>query len=97
MGSPTHNGVRILHRDRAVIQQKQRLYDELPELTELERLIDEGKPLPAWHHLISGDREMIHRQGGSIMGRTLSEDTLFDPDDVDQIEEWIVDWDGNEP
>jgi hypothetical protein len=31
------------------------------------------------------------------MGRTLSEETLFDPDDVEQIEAWIVDWEGNEP
>ncbi|MEM6654004.1 MAG: YcgN family cysteine cluster protein [Pseudomonadota bacterium] len=61
------------------------------------RLIHEGKPLPDWHHLISGDRDLIHHRGGSIMGRTLSEDTLFDPDDVEQIEAWIVDWEGNEP
>ena len=61
------------------------------------RLVHEGKPLPNWHHLISGDRELIHRRGESIMGRTLSEDTLFDPDDVEQIEDWIVDWEGNEP
>ena len=40
---------------------------------------------------------LIHERGASIMGRTLSEDTLFDPDDAEQIEQWIVDWDGNEP
>lgn len=61
------------------------------------RLINEGKPLPDWHHLRSGDTERIHEVGASIMGRTLSEETLFDPDDADQIAEWIVDWDGNEP
>ncbi|MEM8616516.1 MAG: YcgN family cysteine cluster protein [Pseudomonadota bacterium] len=61
------------------------------------RLIHEGKPLPDWHPLVSGDRDLIHRSGNSIMGRTLSEETLFDPDDADQIAEWIVDWDGNEP
>ena len=61
------------------------------------RLVHEGKPLPEWHHLVSGDPDLIHRRGESIMGRTLSEDTLFDPDDVEQIEDWIVDWDGNEP
>lgn len=61
------------------------------------RLIHEGKPLPDWHHLISGDKDLIHEHGASIMGRTLSEETLFDPDDAEQIEEWIVDWEGNEP
>lgn len=61
------------------------------------RLINEGKSLPDWHHLRNGDPERVHAVGASIMGRTLSEDTLFDPDDADQIAEWIVDWDGNEP
>lgn len=61
------------------------------------RLLNEGQRLPDWHHLMSGDRDLIHKRGESIMGRTLSEETLFDPDDVDQIEAWIVDWDGNEP
>ena len=61
------------------------------------RLIHEGKDLPDWHHLISGDKTLIHSLGASIMGRTLSEETLFDPDDAEQIAEWIVDWDGNEP
>ena len=61
------------------------------------RLIHEGHKLPDWHHLISGDPQRVHENGHSIIGRTLSEDTLFDPDDVDQIEAWIVDWEGNEP
>ncbi|MBO6694978.1 MAG: hypothetical protein JJ931_06140, partial [Henriciella sp.] len=47
------------------------------------RLIHEGKPLPDWHHLISGDKTLIHDRGASIMGRTLSEEALFDPDDAD--------------
>lgn len=57
------------------------------------RLLHEGKPLPDWHYLISGDRDLVHRCGASIYGRTLSEDTLFDPEDAEQIAEWIVDWD----
>jgi len=61
------------------------------------RLIHEGQKLPDWHHLISGDSQRVHQNGRSIIGRTLSEETLFDPDDVDQIETWIVDWEGNEP
>ena len=48
-------------------------------------LIHEGRRLPDWHHLISNDRDLVHRQNASIMGRTLSEDTLFDPDDAEQI------------
>lgn len=37
------------------------------------RLRFEGKPLPAWHYLISGDRETIHAEGMSMRGRTVPE------------------------
>ncbi len=57
------------------------------------RLIRDGKDLPDWHHLICGDRERIHTEGHSIKGRTVSEETVFDEDQID----WIIDWDGNPP
>ncbi|MEM9938998.1 MAG: YcgN family cysteine cluster protein [Pseudomonadota bacterium] len=57
------------------------------------RLVHEGKRLPDWHHLISGDRRAVHKQGHSIIGQTVSEDTVFEEDHMD----WIVDWEGNEP
>ncbi len=57
------------------------------------RLVHEGHDLPDWHHLVCGDRERIHREGHSIMGRTKSEDTVLDEDQID----WVVDWKGNAP
>jgi len=42
------------------------------------RLIDEGKPLPDWHHLVSGDPEAVHRAGESVRGWTVSEDEAGD-------------------
>lgn len=57
------------------------------------RLVHEGRDLPDWHHLVCGDRERIHREGHSIMGRTKNEDTVLDEDQID----WIVDWKGNAP
>lgn len=57
------------------------------------RLVHEGRDLPHWHHLVCGDPERIHREGHSIMGRTKSEDTVLDEDQID----WIVDWKGNAP
>jgi len=49
------------------------------------RLVDEGKPLPEWHHLVTGDRESIHRAGMSTRGWTVSEDEAGD------LENHIVD------
>lgn len=42
------------------------------------RLRAEGKALPAWHYLLSGDREAVHRLGRSVVanhsfGRAISE------------------------
>ena len=37
-----------------------------------------GKPLPRWHHLVSGDREDVHRSGASIRGKT---NHVENPDD----------------
>lgn len=42
------------------------------------RLVDEGKPLPDWHHLITGDPESVHRAGMSVRGWTVSEDDVGD-------------------
>ncbi|MBN8830840.1 MAG: YcgN family cysteine cluster protein [Sphingomonadales bacterium] len=33
----------------------------------------QGKPLPDWHYLISGDAESVHREGHSVRGRVISE------------------------
>lgn len=44
------------------------------------RLRAEGRPLYPWHHLISGDRETIHRAGHSMRGRTVSEATVAEED-----------------
>ena len=38
------------------------------------RLRAEGEPLPAWHYLVCGDPDAVHRAGESIVGWTVSED-----------------------
>ena len=57
------------------------------------RRLHEGRGLADWHHLVCGDREQIHREERSIRGKTVSEDTVLDEDQID----WIIDWDGNPP
>lgn len=42
------------------------------------RLRAEGKPLPEWHYLISGDRETVHQVGMSARGWTVAEDEAGD-------------------
>ena len=34
----------------------------------------EGRALPAWHYLLNGDREAVHREGASIVGEAIGED-----------------------
>jgi len=44
------------------------------------RLRAEGKPLPDWHPLITGDPESVHRAGMSVRGWTVSETDAGDLD-----------------
>jgi uncharacterized cysteine cluster protein YcgN (CxxCxxCC family) len=46
------------------------------------RRLHEGKDLPAWHPLVTGDPESVHRAGVSVRGQTISEETLSDPEDA---------------
>jgi len=48
----------------------------------------EGKSLPAWHPLISGDSNTIHLADISVRGKTVSERYIH----IEQFEEHIVDW-----
>jgi uncharacterized cysteine cluster protein YcgN (CxxCxxCC family) len=52
------------------------------------RRLAEGKSLPLWHPLITGDRQSTAHAGMAVAGRTISETTA----DLDQLEAEIIEW-----
>jgi len=52
------------------------------------RLLLEGKSLPDWHHLNSGDTETIKQRGQSVQGRVRSLREI----DADALEDYVVEW-----
>ena len=57
------------------------------------RRLAEGKSLPQWHPLISGDPESVHRTGISVQGKTFSEQFVH----IEQFEDHIVNWFDDDP
>lgn len=64
-----------------------RRFHWLPE-TCAYRLIAEGKDLYNWHHLISGDRERVHKLGISVRKKVVSELYIH----PEQLAQHITDW-----
>jgi uncharacterized protein len=54
------------------------------------RRLSEGRGLPAWHPLITGDPDSVHAAGASVRGRVVSED------EGDPLETRIVVWPGRD-
>jgi uncharacterized cysteine cluster protein YcgN (CxxCxxCC family) len=46
------------------------------------RRLHEGRGLPDWHPLVTGDPESVHAAGISMRGQTISERTLANPEDA---------------
>ncbi len=55
------------------------------------RLRADGRPLPGWHYLISGDPDAVRRVGVSVVGRVVSET------DAGPLEHHIVEWPAPRP
>ena len=50
------------------------------------KLLGEGRDLPSWHPLVSGNRDSVHRAGISMKNKIISEDHVKD------LEDFVVDW-----
>ena len=49
------------------------------------RLVAEGKDLPAWHHLVCGDPNAVHKAGISMAGQMISMDNVAEDDWEDHL------------
>ena len=80
------------HRERYVPECKRitpemlKYYYWLPK-TCAYRLLNEGKPLPKWHPLITGDPTSVHAAKMSASGRTVP------PKPEEEFQDYIVEWD----
>ncbi|AOE49890.1 YcgN family cysteine cluster protein [Kangiella sediminilitoris] len=52
------------------------------------KLVARGEDLPEWHHLVSGDPQLIHKKGESLHRKLVSERDL----NPEEIEERIIAW-----
>jgi uncharacterized cysteine cluster protein YcgN (CxxCxxCC family) len=66
--------------------------DQLPwmPLTCAYRLLSEGKPLPDWHPLVSGNDTSVHAAGISVRGRCISEEFVHEDDLMQRIVDWEI-------
>jgi uncharacterized cysteine cluster protein YcgN (CxxCxxCC family) len=55
-----------------------------------------GKPLPAWHPLLTGDPDSVHRAGVSVRGRVEADETEIAEEELpDFIRQWPKRWPRN--
>jgi len=53
------------------------------------KLIDQGKPLPNWHHLLTGSRHTVHQVAASVKQFAVSELEVKDEEIEDHIIQWV--------
>jgi uncharacterized protein len=52
------------------------------------RLLAQGRELPAWHPLVTGDPASVHTFGMSVRGRVVSESDV----DSEHWQDYVIDW-----
>ena len=47
------------------------------------------QPLPSWHHLLTGDKTMMHKRNASVSGKVMPATGIAEQDYQDYILRWI--------
>lgn len=55
------------------------------------RRLSEGKPLPVWHPLLTGDPRSVARAGHSVRGRVVSESQVEEDMWQERVVQWVID------
>lgn len=53
------------------------------------RLVAQRQPLPAWHHLVCGDKNAIHAADESVRGGIISEEFVHEDGWDEHIIQWV--------
>ena len=101
----TNIGCRLLDDETCRCSQYEDRHKHVPECVQMRpdtipewmpdscayKLLDQGRDLPDWHPLVTGDPNTVHEEGISVQGKVISEAFISVEDIESQVRDSIVD------